>query len=298
MVQIGIDFGGTKIEAAALDGTGRFLARHRLPNPGNYDRAIEDIGALIKRIEREVGATGTIGIGAPGSVSPRTGQMRNSNSTYLNGRTLREDLQSALGRDIYLSNDANCMALSEAVDGAAAGARSAFAVIVGTGVGGGLVVDGQIVEGANGISGEWGHVPLPWMNAEEFPGRECWCGNLGCLETFVSGTGLQNAYTTATGRRLDGEGIIQSVHRGDAAGAAVLDRYIDQLGRALAMIVNIFDPDVFVLAGGMSNVEELYPRLPEVVRRYAFGDAWEGRIVAAKWGDSSGVRGAARLWPD
>ena len=297
MIQIGIDFGGTKIEAAALDGSGRFLTRVRSPNPGDYDSAIRDVRDLIARAESEAGGSGTIGVGTPGSISPRTGRMRNSNSIYLNGRTFREDLQVALGRDVRLANDANCLALSETVDGAAAGARSAFAVIIGTGVGGGLVVDGQIVEGANGIGGEWGHVPLPWMKADEYPGEQCWCGKYGCLETLVSGTGFQDSYARSTGHRIDAPGIVQAVHRGDVAAVATLDKYIDQLGRALAMIANIIDPDVFVLGGGMSNVEQLYSRLPAAIRSYAFGDGWEGKIVAAQWGDSSGVRGAARLWP-
>ncbi|RST32173.1 ROK family protein [Sphingomonas ginkgonis] len=296
-MQIGVDFGGTKIEAAALDAGGRFLARVRAPNPGDYDQAIRDVVALIGRVEAEVGRCGTVGIGTPGSISPRTGMMRNSNSTYLNGRTFREDLEVALGREARLANDANCMALSEAVDGAAAGARSAFAVIIGTGVGGGLVVDGQIVEGSHGITGEWGHVPLPWMTADEFPGPRCWCGQHGCIETMVSGTGLQASHAGLAGHRLDGAAIVQAVHRGDPVATKALDIYVDRLGRALAMIVNIVDPDLFVLGGGMSNVVELYERLPDVIRRYAFSDQWDGRIVAAQWGDSSGVRGAARLWP-
>lgn len=297
MIQIGVDFGGTKIEAAALDGTGRFLTRVRTPNPGEYEGAIREVRDLIAKVERDAGGEGTIGVGTPGSISPRTGRMRNANSTYLNGRTFREDLEVAIGREIRLANDANCMALSEAVDGAAAGARSAFAVIVGTGVGGGLVVDGQIVEGANGIGGEWGHVPLPWMTEAEYPGPDCWCGQRGCLDMMISGTGLQKDHAVRTGHRLDGTTIVQAARRGEADAVATLDAYVDRLGRAMAMIVNIVDPDVFVMGGGMSNVEEIYDRLPITIRRHAFGDAWEGRIVAAQWGDSSGVRGAARLWP-
>lgn len=296
VIQIGIDFGGTKIEAAALDATGRFLTRVRTPNPGNYDQAILDVRDLIARAEQEAGASGTIGIGTPGSISPRTGKMRNSNSTYLNGRTFREDLEVALGREIRMANDANCLALSEAVDGAAAGARIAFAVIVGTGVGGGLVVDGQIVEGANGIGGEWGHIPLPWMRADEFPGPECWCGQRGCLDILISGTGLTRDHTARTGHHLDGPAIIQAARRGAADATATVDAYVDRLGRAMALLVNVIDPDVFVMGGGMSNVEEIYDRLPDVIRRYTFADAWEGKIVPAQWGDSSGVRGAARLW--
>ena len=296
MIQIGIDFGGTKIEAAALNAGGQFLARVRTLNPGDYDRAIRDVRDLIARAEAEAGGTGTVGIGTPGSINPRDGRMRNANATFLNGRTFREDLEIALGREVRMANDANCLALSEAVDGAAAGARSAFAVIIGTGVGGGLVVDGRIVEGANGMGGEWGHVPLPWMTTEEYPGPKCWCGQHGCLDILVSGTGLQKDMATRTGHMLDGPAIIQCARRGEAAAVAALDAYVDRLGRAMAMIANIVDPDVFVMGGGMSNVTEIYDRLPAVIDRYSFGGDWEGRIVAAKWGDSSGVRGAARLW--
>ena len=297
MIQIGIDFGGTKIEAAALDASGRYLSRMRVPNPGNYDAAIRAVCDLVARTEAEVGPGATIGIGTPGSISPRTGVMRNSNSTYLNGRTFREDLEKALGREIRLANDANCMALSEAVDGAAAGANVAFAIIIGTGCGGGLVVGGQIVEGANGIAGEWGHISQPFPKADEVPGPQCWCGQTSCLETWVSGSGLQRDHAARTGRQLDGPAIMQAMRRGDADATATFDAYVDRLGRAMAAVANLIDPDVFVLAGGMSNNPELYDRLPAIVRQYAFSDGWEGKIVPAQWGDSSGVRGAARLWP-
>jgi len=297
MVQIGIDFGGTKIEAAALDHTGQFLSRLRIPNPGNYDSAVRDVCALVRAVEVEAGTQGTIGIGTPGSISPRTGLMRNANSLYLNGRTFREDLETAMGRPVRMANDANCLALSEAVDGAAAGARAAFAVIVGTGCGGGLVIDGRIVEGANGIAGEWGHVPLPWSTGVEMPGPACWCGQHGCLESWVSGTGFRRDHESVTGEALDGAAIIAAARAGDAAASATLDRYVDRLGRALALIANLLDPDCFVLGGGMSNVAEIYDRLPVVVRRYTFSDGWDAKIVQAVWGDSSGVRGAARLWP-
>jgi len=297
VIQIGIDFGGTKIEAAALDAGGAFLARVRTPNPGTYDGAIRDLRELIARAEDEAGDVGSIGVGMPGSISPRDGLMRNSNATFLNGRTFREDLEQALGRPVRMANDANCMALSEAVDGAAAGARSAFGVIVGTGVGGGLVVDGRIVEGANGMGGEWGHVPLPWMTAAEFPGPPCWCGLHGCLDMLISGTGFRQDHQARSGERLDGAAIVWAAARGEPDAVASLDAYVDRLGRALAMIANIVDPDVFVLGGGMSNVGAIYARLPDVVSRYSFGGEWQGRIVPARWGDSSGVRGAARLWP-
>lgn len=295
-IRIGVDFGGTKIEAAALDGAGNFLARIRTANPGSYDAAIACVRDLIGRVEQEVGGKGSIGIGVPGSISPRSGLMRNANSTYLNGRTFREDLSAALGRDVRMANDANCLALSEVVDGAAAGAKVAFAIIIGTGCGGGLVVDGKLVEGANGIGGEWGHIPLPWPKPDELPGTECWCGQRNCLETWVSGTGLQRDYAAVNGAALDGGAIIAGARAGEPAAATALDRYIDRLGRAMALICNILDPDVFVLGGGLSNVEELYQRLPDAIRPYVFSDMWEARIVPARWGDSSGVRGAACLW--
>lgn len=297
MVQIGIDFGGTKIEAAALDDRGQFLRRLRVPNPGDYDRAIRDVRDLVLAVEAEAGGQGTVGIGTPGSISPRTGLMRNANSLYLNGRTFREDLETAMGRPVRMANDANCLALSEAVDGAAAGARSAFAIIIGTGCGGGLVIDGRIVEGANGIAGEWGHVPLPWPTGVEVPGPACWCGQHGCLESWVSGTGFRRDHQSVTGQMLDGAAIIAAARAGDEDASATLDRYVDRLGRALALIANLIDPDCFVMGGGMSNVTEIYDRLPAVVRSHTFSDGWDAKIVQAVWGDSSGVRGAARLWP-
>ena len=296
LIQLGVDFGGTKIEAAALDADGNFLARVRAPNPGNYDSAIRTVCELINAAESQAGGRGTIGVGAPGSISPRTGVMRNANSTYLNGRRFREDLTTALGRDVRLANDANCLALSEVVDGAAAGSQVAFAVILGTGCGGGLVVNGHLVEGANGIGGEWGHMPLPWPSEAELNATQCWCGQKGCLETWVSGSGLQNDYLRSTGQRLDGESIIEGARRGELQARVAFDQYVSRLGRALAVIVNILDPDTFVLGGGMSNVAELYERLPAAIRSYVFSDSWEAKILPARWGDSSGVRGAARLW--
>jgi fructokinase len=297
VIQIGIDFGGTKIEAAALDGAGHFLYRERVANPGSYDAAIDALKSLVERSDAAVGPAATIGIGTPGSISPRTGTMRNANSVYLNGRSFREDVEAALGREVRMANDANCLALSEAVDGAGAGARTVFAVIIGTGCGGGVVVDGAIVEGANGIAGEWGHVPLPWASAGEYPGPDCWCGQKGCLETWISGTGFRADHLRRSGEHLDGPAIIQAARGGEAAAAASLGAYVDRLARALALVANILDPDCFVLGGGMSNVGELYDRLPGLVSRHTFSDQWSAPIVPAKWGDSSGVRGAARLWP-
>lgn len=295
-MRIGVDFGGTKIEAVGLDADGVVLARRRVPNPGNYDAAIDAVADLVAFIEEQAGRTGTLGIGSPGSASPRTGLMRNANSTWLNGRTFREDLETRIGRPIRLANDANCLALSEATDGAAAGARVAFAIIIGTGCGGGLVVDGRLVEGAGGVAAEIGHVSLPWPSADEAPGPKCWCGLSGCLETWVSGSGLQRDHLAMTGQALDGPAVIAAARAGEAGAVASLDRYVDRLGRAIAMVTNLIDPDVLVLGGGMSNVGELYDRLPAVVERHAFSDHWAGRIVPAQWGDASGVRGAARLW--
>lgn len=283
MVQIGVDFGGTKIEAAALDESGSFLSRLRIPNPGDYDRAVRDVCDLVLAVEAEAGAPGTIGIGTPGSISPWTGLMRNANSLYVNGRTFREDLETAMGRPVRMANDANCLALSEAVDGAAAGTRAAFAIIVGTGCGGGLVIDGRIVEGANGIAGEWGHVTLPWPTGVEVPGPACWCGQHGCLESWVSGTGFRRDHENVTGQALDGAAIIAAARTGDADATATLDRYVDRLGRALALIANLVDPDCFVLGGGMSNVAEIYDRLPAVVRSHTFSDGWDAKIVQAMW---------------
>jgi fructokinase len=295
-MRIGIDFGGTKIEAIGLDADGAVLARKRVPNPGNYDAAIEAVAELIGFIEGETGRTGSIGMGTPGSQSPRTGLMRNSNSVYLNGRPFGTDLEARLGRPVRLANDANCLALSEATDGAAAGTRASVSIIIGTGCGGGLVVDGKLVEGVGGVAAEIGHISLPWPSADEAPGPKCWCGLYGCLETWVSGSGLQRDHLERTGQALDAPGIVAAARAGEAASVESLDRYVDRLGRAIAAIVNIVDPDVFVLGGGMSNVTELYDRLPAAVERHAFSDRWEGRIAPAVWGDASGVRGAARLW--
>ncbi len=296
LIQIGVDFGGTKIEAAALDADGNFLARLRAPNPGSYDAALRTVCELVANVESQAGGRGTVGIGAPGSISPRTGVMRNANSTYLNGRRFREDLAVAMGREVRLANDANCLALSEVVDGAAVGSQVAFAIIIGTGCGGGLVVNGRLVEGANGIGGEWGHMPLPWPMREEFDATQCWCGLRGCLETWVSGSGLQRDYVQTGGDQLDGESIIRHARAGNALASAAFDRYVSRLGRGIAALVNALDPDTFVLGGGMSNVAELYERLPAAIRPYVFSDAWEAKILPARWGDSSGVRGAARLW--
>lgn len=296
MIQIGVDFGGTKVEAAALDAAGQVLARARVPNPGGYDAALTVVRDLVAKLEQQVGERGTLGVGAPGSISPATGVMRNANSLYLNGRRFREDLSEALGRPVRLANDANCLALSEAVDGAAAGAKVAFAIILGTGCGGGLTIDGKLIEGPNGIAGEWGHMPLPWPTAEEQDGPQCWCGQRGCLEMWISGTGLRHDFHRATGQDLPGEEIIARFRAGQAEATAAFDRYLDRLGRAVAVLCNIVDPDVIVLGGGLSNVSEIYARLPALIAPRVFADQWRARIAPAVWGDASGVRGAARLW--
>jgi len=298
VIRIGVDFGGTKIEAAALGVDGQFLSRVRKPNPGQYSLALETVRDLVAEAEREAGGrNASVGIGMPGTISPLTGMARNANSTWLNGKPFREDLERVLGRPIRVQNDANCFALSEAADGAGAGAGSVFGAILGTGCGGGVVVHGQALQGRNGIAGEWGHTPLPWPTRDEHQTHPCWCGRVDCLETWISGSAFVEDYQRATGRKLDGKAIVEAARAGEAEATANIDRYIDRLGRALASMCNILDPHVIVLGGGMSNVEELYERLPEVVTRYAFTDLFETPIVKAKYGDSSGVRGAAWLWP-
>jgi fructokinase len=295
-IRFGIDFGGTKIEIAALDSRGDALLRERVANPGGYDAAVLAIKALVDAAEGAVGAGGTVGIGVPGSISPRTGLIRNANSIWLNGRAFKDDLEMALGRPVRMANDANCLALSEALDGAAAGSPSVFAVILGTGCGGGLVIGGRLVEGVGGIAGELGHTPLPWPKPDEYPGPDCWCGQKSCLETWISGSGFQRDFAARTGRALSAEQIVEAARSGDEGASIALDAYIGRVGRALAVVANIVDPACFVLGGGMSNVVEIYAPLPALIGRYAFTDGWEGEVVQARWGDSSGVRGAAMLW--
>jgi fructokinase len=296
MNRIGVDFGGTKIEAAALDASGAIIERLRTPNPGGYDAAIAAVTELVAAVEAKVGPCASIGIGMPGSISPLTGRIRNANSVWLNGRNFGADLETALGRPVRLANDANCMALSEAVDGAAAGAKVVFGAILGTGCGGGVVIDGKLIEGANGIAGEWGHTPLPWPS-DRYKAAPCWCGRRGCLETYISGTAFEADYLRATGRKRAAPLIMEDVRKGERWAKESFDRYVDRLGRALAVIADILDPDVIVLAGGMSNIPELYERAPDAVKTYVFSDIWSSRIVKAEHGDSSGVRGAAWLWP-
>ena len=293
MIRFGVDFGGTKIEAAALDGDGHFVARVRKPNPGNYDEALEVVADLLVDAECMAGVkAGRLGMGVPGSISPRTGLIRNANSVYLNGRPFEQDLIARLERPVRLANDANCLALSEAADGAGAGQGVVFAAILGTGCGGGLVVDGRIIEGRNGIAGEWGHTPLPWPTPEEYPGPACWCGRKGCLENWIAGP----AFSRDAGHPT-GQATMAAIEVGDASAMAALDRYIDRTGRALAAMCDLLDPDVIVLGGGMSNVEALYDRLPAAIAPHAFSDTFETPVRKAMHGDSSGVRGAVWLWP-
>jgi len=299
-LRIGVDLGGTKIAAVVLDAQGREHFARRVPTPrGDYDSTLDAIASLVAEAERQCGlpeGRTRVGIGMPGSVSPVTGRVQNANSVVLNGRAFREDLERTLGRRVRLANDANCLALSEATDGAAAGARTVFAVILGTGCGGGLVVDGRILSGRNRAAGEWGHNPLPWARPEETPGPLCWCGRHGCLETWISGSGLGRDFEETTGRALTGEEIVAAAEAGDAAAREALERHADRLARGLAHVVNIFDPEVIVLGGGLSALEHLYRTVPAIMERYIFADAPRTDLRPPVHGDASGVRGAARLW--
>jgi fructokinase len=297
-VRIGIDLGGTKIEAIALDDSGATLCRRRVATPaGDYRAIIEAIAALVSAIEREVGLTGTVGVGTPGALSLRTGLIKNSNSIVLNGKPLDRDLARPLGRQVRIQNDANCFALSEAIDGAGAGAESVFGVILGTGVGGGLVVEKRVIAGRNRIAGEWGHNPMPWPSSQEWPGPPCYCGRSGCIETLISGPALAGEFQARTGRSTTAEEVARAADAGDRDAQGAIERFEDRLARGLAMVVNIFDPDLIVLGGGLSNIERLYANLPPLISRYAFSDGVDTAMVRAAHGDSSGVRGAAWLWP-
>lgn len=293
-MRIGVDLGGTKIEVAALAEAGHALLRRRVPTPRSYEGVLDAIRFLVEGAEEELGASGTVGVGIPGSLSPATGLVRGANSTWLNGGRLEEDLSRTLGRPVRISNDANCLAMSEASDGAAAGAPSVFAAILGTGVGAGVVMDGKLLEGVNRIAGEWGHNPLPWMDAAEHPGRRCWCGRQGCIETFLCGPALA-ADTDGPGA-TDATGVPARAAAGDAAAAAALARHAHRLARALAHVINILDPHVIVLGGGLSNMEHLYTEVPRLWGQWVFSDVVNTRLVRARHGDSSGVLGAARLW--
>src|SRR5579862_5829255 len=295
--RIGVDLGGTKIEAAAIDRDGRVHARRRVASPaGNYAGTVAAVAGLVHGIEAELGTGLTVGIGIPGTLTAATGLVKNANSTWLIGRPLGRDLEAALGRPVRLANDANCFALSEASDGAAAGLANVFGVILGTGVGGGVVIDGRIVVGANAIGGEWGHNPLPWPRADELPGARCYCGRSGCIETFLSGPGLAADHHAHGGNETSGERIVAGAETGDAACRATLDRHAERLARALAHIINILDPDAIVLGGGLSAIRSLYEDVPRLWGRFVFSDTVLTRLLPPKHGDSSGVRGAAWLW--
>jgi len=296
-IRLGIDLGGTKTEIVALDTQRRELLRRRVATPtGDYRATIATVAALVHEAERELGMTGTAGIGTPGSISRATGLLRGSNSVCLNGQPIRRDLEAALAREVRIANDANCFALSEAVDGAGQGAAVVFGVILGTGAGGGLVVHGRVLEGRNAIAGEWGHNPLPWPAAAERPGPPCYCGLTGCIETWVSGPAIERECREATGEALGAPAIVARAEAGDAGCEAALVRYEERLARALAHVVNIVDPDAIVLGGGMSNVDRLYTRVPSLWERWVFSDRVDTRLVRNAHGDSSGVRGAALLW--
>ena len=306
-MRIGIDLGGTKIEAIALDHNGETLARRRVDTPdSDYTGTIEAIVELVLQLEIETGRTGNVGVGTPGAVQPGTGLLKNANSICLNGKPLQADLETSLQRSVRLANDADCFALSEASDGVAAGLAVVFGVIVGTGTGGGVVVNGQLLNGPNAITGEWGHNPLPWPRPEELPGPSCYCGKFGCIETFLSGPGLTLDYKAATDNTVDAASIValaeDRTQRGHAAAEVTMQRYEHRMAKALASVINLLDPDVIVLGGGLSSVQRLYESVPKLWGEYVFsagasGEAVRTRLLPPLHGDSSGVRGAAWLWP-
>ncbi|MEP6915624.1 MAG: ROK family protein [Acidobacteriota bacterium] len=294
-MRIGIDLGGTKIEAIALRDDGAECFRRRINSPrGNYEATIEAVASLVGETERAVGAA-SVGVGIPGAVSPATGLIKNANSTWLNGHRLPGDLSRRLQRPVAVANDANCFALSEAVDGAGAGQPVVFGVIVGTGTGGAIVIDGSVVVGANAIGGEWGHNPMPWPEPGEWPGPRCYCGRTGCIETFLSGPGLADDYRAATGRSDGADRIAALAVEGDADAASAVGRYESRMARALAAVINVLDPHVIVLGGGVSNIASLYEHVPRLWKEFVFSDAVVTTLLPARYGDSSGVRGAAWL---
>jgi fructokinase len=296
-IRVGVDLGGTKTEAIALDASGATLLRRRIPTPASdYAAIVEAIAALVRSMEAEIGRDARVGVGVPGSISPQSGVIRNANTLVLNRRPLAEDLGRALGRETRIENDANCFALSEATDGAGEGREVVFGVILGTGVGGGLMVRGRLLKGANALAGEWGHNPLPRMRPDEFPGLRCYCGRDGCIETFLCGGALAGDYEKRSGERVAAEEVARRADSGDPSALGALDAYRDRLARSLASVVNVLDPDVIVLGGGVSNIGRLYEGLERLVGEYAFTDALATPIVKNLHGDSSGVRGAAWLW--
>ena len=299
-MRIGIDLGGTKIEGVVMGEGSRIVARQRIATPaGDYAATIDAVCGLVRRLEAAVSAGRLpVGVGSPGAIARASGLIKNSNSVCLNGRPLLADLEQRLGARVRIANDADCLALSEAHDGAAAGADTVFAAILGTGVGGGIVVRGELLNGANGIAGEWGHNPLPWPQPGELPGPACYCGRHGCIETWISGTGLAADHGRLYGEALRGERIVFAAEDGDPAARATLDRYEHRLARALAHIINVLDPQVIVLGGGLSTVRRFYRHVPELWKPWVFSDDIRTRLVPSEYGDASGVRGAAWLWPE
>ena len=295
-MRIGIDLGGTKIEGIALDSDGRELDRFRVATPrGDYEGTVAAIRGVVGDLEKATGGAGTVGVGIPGTVMASTGLVKNANSTWLNGRPFERDLSAALGREVRCANDANCFAVSEATDGAAAGVGVVFGVIVGTGCGGGVALNGHVHAGRNGIGGEWGHMPLPWATADELPGPECYCGRRGCLEMWISGTGFELDFARHSGRELRGKEIVAAAGAGDVEALGAMERLFDRMARGLAVMVDVLDPDVIVVGGGLSNLESLYPAVSRLLRDYPFGGGVDTPVVRAMHGDSSGVRGAAWL---
>ncbi|GJE75391.1 ROK family protein [Methylorubrum suomiense] len=297
-IRIGIDLGGTKIAGIALGPDGTTRAETRVPTPqGDYAGTLDAIAGLVATLEAEAGTEGaSVGIGMPGAVSRHNGLIKNANSVWLNGRPFAQDIAARLGRPVRVENDANCLAVSEAVDGAGAGERLVWAVILGTGVGSGVAVDGQALTGRNAIAGEWGHNPLPWPRDDERPGPACYCGRRGCLETWLSGPGLAADHLACTGERLSGEQIVAAALQGEPGAAATLARYLDRLARGIAHVVNLLDPDVIVLGGGLSRIESVVAALPERIAPHVFSDTFDTPVRTSRHGDASGVRGAAWLW--
>jgi fructokinase len=297
VLRIGLDIGGTKTALVALDPGGREILRRRAPTPhGGYEDALQGLAAMVREAERELGARATVGVGLPGAVSPATGLVKNAYATPYNGKPLKADLERLLGRELRFENDANCFALSEAADGAARGGRIVFGAILGTGAGGGIVIDGRVVAGANGIGGEWGHNPLPWMEPDEYPGPDCYCGRKGCIERFVSGPALAADHERSEGERLEPAVIAQRAAGGDARCARSLDRHARRLARAFAHVINLLDPDIIVVGGGLSHLDHVTGAVPRMLAGFVYSDSVVTRLVRAAHGDASGVRGAARLW--
>ena len=296
-MKIGIDLGGTKIEGIAISDTGEELFRKRIKTPrGNYKGTVEAIVGIVNSLESYTKQKGSVGIGIPGAISPKSGLIKNANSTWLIGQHFDDDLEDALERKVRLANDANCLAVSEAVDGAGVGVKIVFAIIIGTGCGGGIAIDQKVHTGINSIAGEWGHVSLGWMSKDEYPGLNCYCGQRGCLETYISGTGFENEYEKQTGERKTGNQIAELLKIDDPIAEKVMQIYENRLARAIATAVNIIDPEVFVLGGGMSNISRIYNTIPDLVQEWTFGKEFSTPIKPAIHGDSSGVRGAAWLW--